>query len=164
MRLSILFFDDDPRRHELFAKFACGHWVDHCWFVDDAVERLGHHRYDLACLDHDLATEGFLRDGREVVAGIVRLPDASRPRAVLVHSWNPLRSIDMELALASVYEPGVTLRRATFGTFVIAPPGQACGADADLGRWISPGVPEELIPLVQLLDGGLPPEVSLEEA
>lgn len=164
MRLSILFFDDDPRRHAVFARLARGQWVDHCWFVDDAKERLRRRRYDLACLDHDLSTEDFARDGREVARHIVGLPPAGRPRSVLVHSWNPIRAVEMESALAPHYEPGVTLARVEFGWFAVRAPGPECGGEADLRRWITPAEPLEANELVQLLDASVPSAVSLEQA
>lgn len=164
MRLSILFFDDDPRRHALFARLARGHFVDHSWFVDDAIRRLRSCRYDLACLDHDLSTEDFSRDGREVVREIVGLPLGVRPRAVLVHSWNPVRSVQMEWALAPVYESGVTLARVAFGMFAVASPGPECAGEADLRRWITPAEPLEPSVLVKLLDASMPSAVQLEEA
>jgi len=164
LRLSILFFDDDPRRHALFARLARGHRVDHSWFVDDALERLRRRRYDLACLDHDLATEDFARDGREVATAIAALRQARRPRAVVVHSWNPVRSVEMEATLAPLYEAGVTLVRVEFGMFTMAAPGSLCAGAADLRRWIGPSEPLEPSALVKLLDASMPSAVSLEEA
>lgn len=135
-RLSVLVLDDDPSRHADFARQGRGHKIDHVWFVDDAISRLQQRRYDLVCLDNDLETEGFLREGCEVAALIAAMPAERRPRAVLIHSWNRARALEMERILRGSYEAGVSLIRAEFGEFRLIGPGRACVGEADLRRWV----------------------------
>jgi hypothetical protein len=118
------------------------------------MERLRRCRYDLVCLDNDLATEAFGREGREVARDIAGLPGGARPRAVLVHSWNDRRAIEMEATLAPFYEPGVTLERAEFGKFTFAAPGPACEGEADLRRWITRAELVDASVLLELLGTG----------
>jgi hypothetical protein len=140
--LSILFLDDDPRRHEAFARQARGHRVDHVWYVDDALRLLREKRYDVAMLDNDLETEALQREGVEVARFIAGMPANRRPGAVLIHSWNRRRALEMEALLAPVYQPGVSLLRAEFGSWrlrgavrVGPSSGGAGAARPDLRRW-----------------------------
>jgi CheY-like chemotaxis protein len=153
-RLSILVLDDDPARHAAFAMEGRGHRIDHAWFVDDAIARLQGKRYDLVCLDNDLLTEACRREGYEVAAFIAGMPEESRPRAVLVHSWNAVRALEMGLLLRPFYQPGVTLRRAEFGAFRLVGPGSACAGEADLRRWVTRRGAVEESALTQLLREG----------
>jgi hypothetical protein len=160
-RLSILILDDDPLRHAAFALQGRGHAIDHCWFVDDAVRRLGSRVYDLVCLDNDLETEGLRREGREVARHIAGLPAEARPRAVLVHSWNAEAAVEMETTLRHAYRPGVTLLRSEFGAFHLVGPGPACAGEADLRRWVVRAQTLEPNPLASLVDGRPPRGLAL---
>lgn len=67
--------------------------------------------FDLVMLDHDLAEEHYLTaseglsetgddgyapgTGMDVVDHIVKMPVEQRPKRVVVHSWNPTRSVEM---------------------------------------------------------------------
>jgi len=163
-QLAILVLDDDPARHAVFAVEGRGHRIDHAWFVDDAVARLRRTRYDLVCLDNDLQTEAGRREGHEVAEFIAGMPEESRPRAVLVHSWNGPRALDMERLLSPLYAPGVTLLRVEFGSFRLVGPGPACAGSADLRRWVARDRLVEPAALGALDGDGAGPVAALEGA
>lgn len=97
--MRILALDDMDERQSAFAR----------WFADQellqardartaigALEMTG--RFDLALLDHDLSDEHYRAaaerlpygkgTGMEVARYIAAMPEARRPRLVVVHSWN----------------------------------------------------------------------------
>ena len=114
--MRILFLDDDPRRHEEFARIADGHSIVHVWRVDEAKAYLDRMRFDLCCLDNDLATEAFGREGYEVAEYIAAAPRSRRPARVLIHSWNETRARDMYTVLSPFYGER-SLTRIRFGEF-----------------------------------------------
>ena len=114
--MRILFLDDEPWRHAEFARMADGHSVVHAWRVDEATALLDGTAFDLCCLDNDLETEAFLREGLEVACHIARTPASRRPRRVLIHSRNEVRAEQMYEVLRPLYA-GNALRRIPFGEF-----------------------------------------------
>jgi NAD+-processing family protein with receiver domain len=124
----ILFLDDDPKRHELFARAHIGHQVTFVWGVFDAVRALGASEcagepFDYACLDHDLGGHQMVESGEatgyEVAQHIAFMTTEARPRRVVVHSFNPVGAQNMVRLLA---DAGVPCIRAPFGTFRIPDP------------------------------------------
>jgi CheY-like chemotaxis protein len=133
--LKILVLDDDPARHAAFAVQGAGHEMTHTWTVDEAIKALKRRRYDLVLLDNDLETEEWQREGYMVADFIaLSLPESKRPRAVVIHSWNPPRAMRMLHTLGPFYENGNLLRRE-FGEFKLRGTGDHCKT-ADLKLWI----------------------------
>lgn len=114
--MRILFLDDDPRRHDQFARIADGHSIVHAWRVDEAKALLDRSRFDLCCLDNDLETEGYEREGYEVALHIAAAPRSRRPTRVLIHSWNETRARDMYDVLSPHYGER-HLTKIRFGEF-----------------------------------------------
>ena len=114
--MRILFLDDDPRRHDEFARIADGHSIVHAWRVDEAKAQLDRTRFDLCCLDNDLETEGFEREGYEVARHIAATSKSRRPARVLIHSWNETRARDMYAVLSPFYGER-SLTKIRFGEF-----------------------------------------------
>lgn len=114
--MRILFLDDEPWRHAQFARLADGHSVVHAWRVDEATALLDETPFDLCCLDNDLATEGYLREGLEVARHIAATPRSRRPRSILIHSWNETRAQQMYEVLSPHYGER-SLSRIRFGEF-----------------------------------------------
>lgn len=114
--MRILFLDDDPRRHAEFARLAAGHSIVHAWRVDEATALLDQGAFDLCCLDNDLETEGYEREGIEVARHIATGPRSRRPRRVLIHSWNETRAQQMYDVLSPLYGER-SLSRIPFGEF-----------------------------------------------
>ena len=133
--MKILVLDDDPQRHAAFATQAKGHDIDHVWLVDDAIEKVNRTRYDLVCLDNDLDTESYVREGYEVADHIALMAQAKRPASVLVHSWNSVRARQMMSALRPFYGPR-SLIYSEFGEFALLAPGECEGND--VAGWIKP--------------------------
>lgn len=87
----ILFFDDDPKRHNFFRWHNIGAKVDHARTPEEARALLRAHVYDIACLDHDMCMiePAIDETGRDVVEFIAEHMDPTkRPRTVVIHSWN----------------------------------------------------------------------------
>ena len=114
--MRILFLDDDPRRHAEFARLAHGHSIVHAWRVDEATALLDEARFDLCCLDNDLETESYEREGLEVARHIAAAPRSRRPGGVLIHSWNETRARQMYEVLSPLYGER-SLSQIRFGEF-----------------------------------------------
>jgi len=114
--MRILFLDDDPRRHAEFARLADGHSIVHAWRVDEATALLDEARFDLCCLDNDLETESYEREGLEVARHIAASPRSRRPGRVLIHSWNETRARQMYEVLSPLYGER-SLTQIRFGKF-----------------------------------------------
>ncbi len=112
--MRILFLDDNEIRHRAFRRVSIGHVVDHVYTAAEAIARLDRADvYDLVYLDHDLdwqATAGLTpleETGQHVAEHIVGMPRARRPRAVRVHSFNPVGGPRMIAILRSAGIPAV---------------------------------------------------------
>lgn len=111
-RMRILVLDDDDERHEKFKHHLQGHNVEHVFTVDGIITvLLAEPNFDVVFLDHDLNDNwkyksvshidgdnipGYIGkcrvelNGVDVASFIAKiLPKEKRPKAVVVHSWNP---------------------------------------------------------------------------
>lgn len=93
--MRILFLDDDEFRHNTFADKAKAHSVIHVRTAKEAISALKKERFDLACLDHDLAEPitGY------AVAVAIEEGRCIAPREVVVHSYNPIGADRMVYAI-----------------------------------------------------------------
>ncbi len=91
--MKVLFLDDDLQRHKIFMPNAIGHQVTQVYGVGDAIEALKGERFDVAYLDHDLGGRQMVEEregtGTIVAEFIATMPEASRPKTVVIHSYNP---------------------------------------------------------------------------
>lgn len=112
--MKILFLDDMQQRHDTFRRNHIGSDVLHAYTAEEANRSLDNQVWDVASLDHDLCEEHYLTmsegqsedvipghkayspgTGMDVVDHIVAMPPEKRPRAVIVHSMNVVRSQEM---------------------------------------------------------------------
>jgi CheY-like chemotaxis protein len=103
------------------------------WTAPKAIEALDSHKpFDLVMLDHDLAEEHYLTlsegmsedrlpgqdeyapgTGMDVAEHIAAMPVDKQPKLVIVHSYNPLRSVEMYNVLR---EAGVAVHKIPFNS------------------------------------------------
>ena len=114
--MRILFLDDEKWRHAEFDRLAAEHTIVHAWRVDETKRLLDRARFDLCCLDNDLATEAYRREGLEVARHIAATARSRRPRRVLIHSWNETRARQMYDVLSPLYGES-SLTKIRFGEF-----------------------------------------------
>lgn len=93
----ILFLDDMQHRHDEITDALPGHEIFHVYTVEQFRDLIRSSiPFDLVCLDHDLEA---LQDGRGAVREYLSAFDFCIAGDVLppvwVHSWNPLRSLEM---------------------------------------------------------------------
>ncbi len=114
--LKILFVDDDPIRHQYFAKKFTDNTkfeVTQVTLVETAMVLLQNEKWDLVFLDHDMADHEPLNEIREmygthkltgqtITRFIKTLPNSMHPKEVIVHSWNIEAAIKMVQDLESV--------------------------------------------------------------
>jgi hypothetical protein len=148
--VKVLFLDDMHIRHDTAKRWFEGHELVHVYTAPDAIAKLKETKFDLVCLDHDLAEEHYLTlsegvsqepfcntckhekslhykfnelgvrglcsscdckdyqsdapeyapgTGMDVADFIARMPTTelarNEPGMVIVHSWNPTRSVQM---------------------------------------------------------------------
>jgi CheY-like chemotaxis protein len=96
----ILFFDDDPERHEVIAKAERGteSIVTHAHSVMGAIHCLQvKPNFDVVCLDHDMElSDEPEATGMEVAEFIAWHMDLVKiPRKVVVHSFNTFKAFKM---------------------------------------------------------------------
>jgi hypothetical protein len=124
--MRILFLDDAQLRHDLFAqRHGADEIVHSCTAAEamDALDRLA--PFDLVHLDHDLAESHYLElsggerevpapedppfdpgTGMDVVRYIIAMAVERRPRAVVVHTHNPIGA-EMVVLLDGAAVPAV---------------------------------------------------------
>lgn len=116
--MRVLFLDDDPARHEAMKRLAIGHNVKHVHTAAEALEALQAERFDLAALDHDLGGQTFVPSEQEdtgyAVASAIADGRVIVPRAVVVHSFNPVGAQRMAERMSAA---GVRVSVAPFGTW-----------------------------------------------
>jgi CheY-like chemotaxis protein len=111
--MKILVLDDDLDRHADFAARFAAHDVTACHNAVEAIESLDAlGTFDLVHLDHDLDPDfrSNAPNGLVVAEYIAAMPEGRRPRAVVIHSWNPSGAWRMAKALRScgieaIYKP-----------------------------------------------------------
>lgn len=97
MRVFIL--DDEKMRQRAFERRFKDHEIVRAWNFWEALPLLwSHAAFDLAFLDHDLASAfarsrpddapGWEMTGADVATFMAALPVDKRPRRIVVHSWN----------------------------------------------------------------------------
>lgn len=93
-------------RHDGFKRRFEGNKMDHAYTAEEAIFYLKMHKYDLVCLDHDLAPEHYSDDtyveddsGYGVAKFISKMQEDDLPTQVLIHSWNPVGAERMKLQL-----------------------------------------------------------------
>lgn len=131
--MRVLTLDDMHLRQHFFARWFEGHEHVHAWTAPGAIRELEGPAFDLVMLDHDLAEEHYLTvseglseerlpgqpvyapgTGMDVVDFIVKQVRAGAPnvpRKIIVHSWNPLRSMEM---FSRLREAGVPVWKIPF--------------------------------------------------
>ena len=94
-RLNVFLLDDDPRRHEWFAKRFANHHLDIASSVERAIELLSENFYDVLFLDHDLLPEHYgaetpddERTGYAVATWLASRPDLHQFSTITVHTRN----------------------------------------------------------------------------
>ena len=94
--MRILVLDDMEVRHDKFSRKFKDDKIDHAYTVDEALHYLNMRRYDLVCLDHDLAPEHYVDGASNEPSGffvavyISEMPVEHSPTQVIIHSWNPV--------------------------------------------------------------------------
>ena len=98
--MRVLILDDDPKRHEEFARRYCLSERRHVTTVDEAIAvLLAEPPFDVIQLDHDLEDGHYARQdlknapnrdntGYVVAHAICEMAGAKRQKRVIVHSWN----------------------------------------------------------------------------
>lgn len=129
----VLTLDDMEIRQHAFRRWFLTHEHECVYTAPEAIRLLGGPAYDIVMLDHDLAEEHYLTvseglsevvlpgeptyspgTGMDVVDFIVAQKRADAPNApklVIVHSWNPTRSIEM---VARLRDAGVPVWKIPF--------------------------------------------------
>lgn len=89
---SIIFIDDDKKRHKAFKDVVRVHTVD--WLVHYversqlAIEMFRLTPYHIAFFDHDLGDASTL-NGSMLATEVLSNPELCKPKRVIVHSSNP---------------------------------------------------------------------------
>lgn len=111
--MRVLILDDDPYRHDAFARAHPSYDCVHVRTAQEAKEALVKERFPLVSLDYDLAdfetrvtvdgsSVAWQHTGYDVVLFIINnLPPDRRPERVVVHSWNIRQATRMVDALTS---------------------------------------------------------------
>lgn len=93
--MRILFLDDNAERHEYFREITIGQDVTYVWNAAECISTIEQNdKFDLFCLDHDLAGAYLLQDdkansGTEVAEWIhYKLSKDKYPEKIIIHSWN----------------------------------------------------------------------------
>ncbi len=107
----ILILDDQGVRHDGFKVMLNGHVLKHACTASHAQELLDDHVFDMAFLDHDLGESVIPGNGMDVVHHILSMPEANRPKEVVVHSWNESAALRMVAELQAV---GIATRRMPY--------------------------------------------------
>lgn len=121
-----LFLDDSEHRHVHFKSILAGNLssviIDHVYTAQEAIDKLRAasdglgaddmrvppFAYDCAYLDHDLEDVDPSASGQAVAEYIALHQEAaSRPKFILIHSWNPEGAKNMAAALKDCGMPVV---------------------------------------------------------
>jgi hypothetical protein len=103
--MRILVLDDMDVRHDGFVRRFKDHKIDHAYTAEEAIHHLNMRKYDLVCLDHDLAPEHYVDgdtkepSGFDVAVFMSEMPKDKLPTQVLIHSWNPVGADRMKVQL-----------------------------------------------------------------
>ena len=103
--MRILVLDDMEVRHDGFVRRFKDHKIDHAYTTEEAMFYLALYKYDLVCLDHDLAPEHYISDDRGFgntgydVAVFISEMTTDLPTQILIHSWNPVGAERMKMQL-----------------------------------------------------------------
>lgn len=125
IELRVLFLDDDEMRHDIFSSYHADervrlHQVRTAKQAITAITELP--KFDFIFLDHDLNNEHYNGQGYEfpgtgmdVVDYLCsdRMDMDKRPGAIIIHSWNWYRAVEMEKRLKEAGFPDV--RQKEFG-------------------------------------------------
>lgn len=101
----VLFVDDMEVRHEGFKKNHAADVAYYAWSVEEAIQLLKEHPgFDVAYLDHDLAGPHYMKrgakgSGSEIAEFIATMPEETRPKKVVLHTWNVSAAAWMETVL-----------------------------------------------------------------
>jgi hypothetical protein len=121
----ILFIDDEDYRHDLAEKHLdADHTLLHAYNYDQAMDIFkARTDIDLACFDHDLGdyvqgTYGMdERNGSMLAFDLLyNLPEANRPKQVIVHSFNPSGSKNIVSKFKSA---GIPVRAHDFSEWLM---------------------------------------------
>jgi hypothetical protein len=101
--ISVFLLDDDPRRHDWFAKRFSGDDLDIADNVNDAKEFLAENSYDALFLDHDLLPHHYVSNdhddwantGYAIAEWLNDNPDLQRAATIVVHTRNADAAIPM---------------------------------------------------------------------
>lgn len=122
VQLRVLFLDDDSIRHEMFMMNHTqpGVEITQSWTAKAAIECLSDMpKFEFVFLDHDLADWHYKGQkyelpgtGMDVVDFMCKSLEKNKwPDAVIVHSWNFHRGLEMETRLK---EAGFNVKRSEF--------------------------------------------------
>jgi len=109
--MKILVLDDNHRRLNKFRQKFIGHIVECVETAPMAIRYLSETLYDQVYLDHDLDGKVMLESGPgtgwEVAKWLEEHPDR-KPKAIFIHSFNPLGSENMNKVLPeAIRVPGI---------------------------------------------------------
>ncbi len=125
MTLKILFLDDMEERHVKARQKFIGHDLTAVYNAAAAITAMTQQRFDVVCLDHDLAPEHYQEhltgravtlqgSGTEVADFMANtLPTDFRPGQVILHSLNGYARNRMETILVNAQYPQVEQRPFT---------------------------------------------------
>lgn len=95
----MLFLDDSQERHDALDEQMAKDWdweAVHVYTADEAIKLINTNSYEIVSLDHDLSRETEMmlpelgeKSGYDVAVHIANMPEDTRPKCVIVHSWNP---------------------------------------------------------------------------
>lgn len=108
--MRILILDDQKARHDRFAIRLQDQEVTHAYLFSEFTAALNGPPFDVVYLDHDLGDainqERYPTmygsrdyDGRDAAEAIAALPVESRPRTIVIHSWNAYGASAMHVIL-----------------------------------------------------------------
>lgn len=113
--MNVLVLDDEPYRHEAFAKRFKNDSVWHVYSFEQFRRALHTNIYDLICFDHDL---GERLNGNDAAKFLISsVPSDRWPTKCLVHSWNPEGGVRIERTLRAA---GIEVERWMFNTRDVA--------------------------------------------
>lgn len=107
-----LILDDDPSRHDVFARYLAGTIRVHAYTSQQAIDALEKEPvFDVVFLDYDLTRSENSGTGLDVASHIANsMPARKKPGRVWIHTWNPTGQRSMSRILNNAGIP-VTVQR-----------------------------------------------------
>ena len=111
--MRILILDDDDSRHTQFKRNFIGYLLTCVHTSQEAIDHLQNNEYDAVFLDHDLGGKVYVDSfgdestGYTVAKWLSENP-SRKPRAIYIHSFNPVGAARMQSILPdSILAPGL---------------------------------------------------------